>query len=458
LSERGPFAAAALDLAARGLAVIPLGGESGKKPLVAWAKWRRPAGKNFLQKLTDKHGAANVGMICGLSKLTVVDVDAAGLADQMMERFGSTPLVVETPSGGRHLYYKSAGERSTDLRSEGFPVDIKAAGGVLVVPPSVRPSGPHAGKSYRFLAGNWDDLPRLPNIRPGSLPASRRKLVPGGAGAVSEGNRNATLLRFLLSQARGCDAITDLQDVAAGWNDLLDSPLPAGEVENTVKSAWTYQINGRNWSGQEARAVVTASEFGILIQNADAFTLRTLLEFNHAARQAPFAVSPKAMHSANHIPGWSLPRYRAARDWLIGKNFLQMVHRGGARQGDPSLFLLPKPRAGMGSEMEPNIIEQPSPLVMPVRHSGRGRQNRADDWQLDLVVMAGGDPPHRRIDAKIFAERLRKARQAVGMTQAEAAERIGISRAGLANIETARYPAGSGLQKRIETIFWSVAA
>jgi hypothetical protein len=116
MTETGPFGAAALDLAARGLAVIPVGGADGKVPLIAWANWRRPPGKNFLQKLACKHGAANVAILTGLSSLTVIDVDRADLADAMLERFGPTPLIAETPSGGRHHYYRSGGERSTTLR------------------------------------------------------------------------------------------------------------------------------------------------------------------------------------------------------------------------------------------------------------------------------------------------------------------------------------------------------
>ena len=41
----GPFATAALELHACGLAPIPLGGDDGKVPLVRWKTWNRQPGK-----------------------------------------------------------------------------------------------------------------------------------------------------------------------------------------------------------------------------------------------------------------------------------------------------------------------------------------------------------------------------------------------------------------------------
>jgi hypothetical protein len=79
-----PFAAAAFELHSHGLAVIPTGGDAGKVPLVKWASWRRPPGRAFLEKLIAKHPDANIGVLCGLSNVTIVDVDAPELVKLML--------------------------------------------------------------------------------------------------------------------------------------------------------------------------------------------------------------------------------------------------------------------------------------------------------------------------------------------------------------------------------------
>ena len=163
-----PFADAALVLWGHGLALVPLGGDDGKVTLVKWKYLKHRPGREYLKRLTTKHPTRNIGVLTGLSRVTVVDVDDPELVDDMLRRFGDTPLITGTPRGGFHLWYKSNGERcQTGLN--GLKVDIKGIGGVVVVPPSIRPTGPHAGKAYTFVKGSWDDLGGLPTITPGAL-------------------------------------------------------------------------------------------------------------------------------------------------------------------------------------------------------------------------------------------------------------------------------------------------
>ena len=64
------------------------------------------------------------------------------------------------------------------------------------------------------------------------------------------------------------------------------------------------------------------------------------LNLNHGARKEPFAVSPKAMHKAEVIPGWGVNRYTNARNKLEELGALKCVHQGGKRPGDASMFTL----------------------------------------------------------------------------------------------------------------------
>ena len=335
------FAAAALDIAEDGLAVLPLGGEKGQTPLVSgWTKWKRRPGQAFIQKLILDFPDANIGAICGISGITVVDIDDAELLSVMIERFGETPLKILTPSGGIHLWYRNSGEGcSNALRAEGLQVDIKGRGGFVVVPPSVRPAGEYAGGVYRFLAGSWNDLPHLPRMPAGALD-SNRSSAPTRLRAVKEGHRNNVLFCLLLRHAKACDSVEDLFDVAETINADFAPPLSSREVAKTVGSSWLYEIEGRNWVGKEQRTYILKSEWEALAAHpngGDALLLLSKLRMAHWGHDQ-FAASPKAMAEAEVIPAWGIKRYRAALGALIETPLLQKVHRGGQRPGDPSLF------------------------------------------------------------------------------------------------------------------------
>src|SRR5262249_48515441 len=142
----------------------------------------------------------------------------------MIERFGETPLKIGTPSGGVHLWYRSSGEPSGALRSEGLAVDLKGLDGQVAVPPSVRISGAYAGHAYKFLAGSWNDLARLPRIRAEAYPVAHTP--PTRLQAIEQGHRNGILFRSLLRHAKASDDIETLYDVAATLNSDLCRRCP----------------------------------------------------------------------------------------------------------------------------------------------------------------------------------------------------------------------------------------
>jgi hypothetical protein len=344
------FATVAPELLLHGLALIPLGGEDGKEPLIQFGRWRRPPGRKAIVEFASKFPDANPGIVTGLSRVTIVDPDDPDLVDPMVRRFGTTPLITGTPRGGVHLWYRSNGEGCPDLReAEGLAVDIKGIGGIAVIPPAVAWNGPGAGKAYRFIKGSWADLPHLPQIIPGSLPARPTATVTHLRG-VRYGLRNGTLLKLLLRQVGYCDSETDLLDVATTIVEQTFElegvpPFTAAEIAKTVESVWKIQQEGRNWVGKEAQLIVPASEFAVLQENPDALTLRMTLRWAHGARVEPFAIVCKAMARDEAITGWTdFKRYMRARDWLLEHGFLIEHHRGGSKIGDASLYRLAEPK------------------------------------------------------------------------------------------------------------------
>jgi hypothetical protein len=360
--------------------------------MLGWQRWRRPPGPKAIATFAARFPSANIGALTGLSGVTLVDVDEPGLVDQMLARCGVTPLITATPRGGSHLWYRAAGERGGNLReTEGLAVDIKAAGGLIVVPPSVAWIGPAAGKPYVLVKGSWDDLAALPEASPGSLRMATPHVgTVTNLRAVRHGLRNNTLLKLLLRQVRHCDTEADLLDVATTIVDQHFElhgvpPFPPAEIAKTVRSAWQIEQEGRNWVGKEAKLVTTASEFLVLQRNPDAFVLWHALRWMHCARPEPFALSCKVMARDEAIDGWTYPRrYMHARDWLLAQGFLVQEHVGGSKRGDPHLYRLASPVSfeqmgdksppigaadsagadsapGMGDETAPNIREHSRP-------------------------------------------------------------------------------------------------
>ncbi len=431
----GAFAVAAVELWQRGLFPIPVGGADGKTPQVrGFTKMRRPslaAVENWARRRPD----AGIGIVTGRGVL-VVDVDSIDRATirAVEQRFGETPLKTLTSSGGAHLFFRYAGERSRNLRPE-LPVDIKARGGFVVVPPSRRPTGEHAGKAYTFLSGSWADLARLPTIKPDALPprsatyratrqvaADRPALRVAQLGAVGVGFRDDTLFLSAMRRASSCSSEQQLLAAGIEINAHFNPPLELPEVTDTINSVWwRYEVPGKNWVGRRDRAAAAAFQNAALAGHPDAETLLPVLRLAHGGRDKrgeSFAASPVALAKHRVIPEWGANRRRYSRTLaaLVEFGFLDIVHKGGRRPGDARKFRFHKG----GLPMRPRlVVSNPSPAA-----------------DADLM---------RVVDA-LKTLSIRKAGEALGMDRskilrlkrrAEALDLIGVSHAETATPETA---------------------
>jgi hypothetical protein len=361
----GPFGFHAMDLHDRGLVPIPVGGAHGKKPLIMG--WNRKRSSTALRALIGKFADAQIGIACGPSGLTVVDIDDPLLEPEMIERFGDTPLKQRSPGGGTHLFYRDAGEGCPSLRTEGKAVDIKGHGGFVMVVWSIRTAGVHAGKPYAFRGGSsWDDLPNLPRVKPGSLPPAWNPKVQGPAmvigdraehppespNGVKKGRRNKELFSYGLRVAWYCYEADDphlhgdvpppaLLDELETANDNFDPPLPQAEVKHIARSVWNYERHNRNFVGSRGYGYYASFEaLDLLVarpHGADVYTLYHLLKRHHW-RDAQFPASPDAMAERNLIAGWGAHRYRKALTILVEVRLLAIVRPGGHGHHDPRLF------------------------------------------------------------------------------------------------------------------------
>lgn len=342
----GAFEAAGPALHEKGLAVIPTGGADGKTPLVnGWGQWKRQSRKT-VELFASKFPDANIGILTGPSQLTIVDADDEKTLADSESRFGKSPLVTRSPRGGGHLYFKSCGERNANLRAVGLNVDIRGAGGVVIAPPSVRPG---VG-AYRIERGTWDDLRSLPSIDSASIPR------PMASPRTNQGERNNALFRELLRRAGTCESFEALKLEAAAINAGFSAPLPPEEAAKTLGSVWRLKLEERIIGRGQQRIQMLPRELESL--SADAFYFAAWIRRWHGARDAPFALVAKAMARAEAIPGWGRRRYEAAILELRASRFIERVHKGGSKAGDPSLYR-------MGARSSPNITNTPPPASPP---------------------------------------------------------------------------------------------
>lgn len=360
---QGAFVREALHLFDAGLIPVPTSAGDIKKPAVAHSAWSRDPGRQAIEGWTasKRHEAAEVGLLTGRGRfpVTVVDIDDISQFEPILALLGPTPLVVATPSGGRHLYYRFSGERGANLRRLGWDADVKAAGEYVVAPPSRRPrSSERPAGSYRLLHGTWADLPRLPVLPEDWLDRLCRKRAeqrdPLGpqramqpqrspAGLHGPGARNSALFSAALRFAPMAATVADLQSIMEDWNNLNCEPrLDQAEVAKTVVSAWGYHEEGKNFVGVGGVSV-TQDELRD-IGDADAVFVWLHLQLCHRARDEPFALVVPRMVEEESIRGFGAHRLRAAISRLIQAGYLHRVQQGGRCKGDPSLYLLASPR------------------------------------------------------------------------------------------------------------------
>src|SRR5262249_53883441 len=158
---------AALYYAALGWPVFPLL-PNGKRPLTEHGYQDASTDAQPIQHWWQAHPYANLGLNCGGAGLVVVDVAArqggrqawARLTSVWAERSGPGPASLSsiTGGGGLRIFYRAPKDvriaNSTGRIASG--IDVRAAGGYVVLPPSRHPSG----NRYRWC--DWREVAELP--------------------------------------------------------------------------------------------------------------------------------------------------------------------------------------------------------------------------------------------------------------------------------------------------------
>lgn len=308
------FANHAADYAEQGLYVFPVGGDTGKRPLVTnWREFKL----NTWEDVADRFANDNIGFLNGEGEnpVSIVDVDDPKLYHPAIEMFGYTPIIIETPNGGYHLWYGYSGEKR-QIGFQGLKIDILGKGGLAVAPPSYR----HNKGQYRFIEGDVTEIPNLPLMK------LKTPLAQVEINTSDQGNRNNTLFDYCRLKAMNCFKEADLIEIALIYNKTVKPPLPDNEVLKVVASVWGYKVAGNLLIGGEGKMFFDIEYFS-LSNNPDAFTLFLNLKLNHGARKTPFAIDHRKM---KQLLGWG-DRRRVAKaiDYLMYCGMLERVGIGG---------------------------------------------------------------------------------------------------------------------------------
>lgn len=232
-----PLKQAALEYARRGFCPIPC---EGKRPIVEWKEWQgRVPSDQQIDAWWEKAPNANVALVLGWG-VYAVDVDGpeghAALAMAGVTFPENTPTSM-TGKGVHYLVRGVTGDRIGLLPK----VDIKGKG-IIVVPPSIHPSG----AQYRWLVSP-DAIPEAPGALRGLLESPvKAEMAPGGVNGpgwlaealagVGQGVRNATCARlagYFLGKGTPKEAVIQL---LLSWADRCAPRFPTNEVYTCVES------------------------------------------------------------------------------------------------------------------------------------------------------------------------------------------------------------------------------
>lgn len=411
---------AALALAALGLKVFPCNPE-GRKPFIKWKEGASadPAViRDWWRKWPRALPCLPTGPVNGLS---VIDLDEKegkhGIA--AWRDLGHDPdaagLVVETTTGGRHLYFHdSTGVAPTNAGDIAPGVDSRGAGGFVIAPGAVLPDG----RAYRILSGDVESVaigfaPDFPAV------VSRRK-AGGGSGAsldveaAREAVRSGEAYHHPLMQLAGAYSKAGVAyiEIVDNLNTLMHEVPEADRdsrwrdrvkaIPDQVRAAMGYREADRQ--AAEAYRAELPTRFGPSPEEIDAFLdgeaphEAVPLELMRRKNGAPYLNLTNTIRVLTHHRNSILPGLRMndmtglveSRDGEVTDIVLSLTRSAVETCGLPLISQGNVDRA-VDVVAKAYTYHPIRDYLAPLRHDGEAR---LDDW---LVRLAGAaDTPYVR--------------------------------------------------------------
>lgn len=255
-----------------GFSFLPLVPNS-KKPLFSWEKYQQEHPTEEDRQSWFSKGSNNLGVITGgISQgLSVQDFETKeGFMefygeDKIPEVFKQT-LVVGTPHGGVHVYYRSLQPCRRSIRiSQDPPLDLLGEGGYVVSPPSIIDHDLCSkGKCKKEGLGSYEPLSnhckvmgvkdlfgstreRCKALGWKTNGSSSKKFDPRVARqGAEEGSRNEKLFRYALHMIN-VERLwpQEAWDALIRANSKCRPPLPEKELQTIFSSACKYDSHNR---------------------------------------------------------------------------------------------------------------------------------------------------------------------------------------------------------------------
>jgi hypothetical protein len=239
---------AAVQYADRGWWVFPIK-PRGKTPITEHGVKDASCDEAVIREWWGKWPQANIGLACGPSGLVVVDIDAEGLEAwktlyrQYHEVIPETATSV-TGGGGFHLIYSTYLEIHNSASKLAKGVDIRGAGGYIILPPSIHPSG----NAYRWQKANQPVAP-FPSLLAYMLDkeekprkATKPVIADGSPDAITRwlataqpGRRNASLYWAACRLAENGKSGMEIEKMLTPT--ALGIGLGEREIRKTIQSA-----------------------------------------------------------------------------------------------------------------------------------------------------------------------------------------------------------------------------
>ncbi|OBQ83184.1 bifunctional DNA primase/polymerase [Mesorhizobium sp. WSM3873] len=317
-----------------GFSLLPLGGDDGKKPIVAF----KDRGRLPLARVLDRLAAAGSRTFgIRLSGMLVIDVDTdTPEARAYVEtRFGSSPALTKT-SRGFHLYFRHEGPKPPTIDLPGIRIDFKAGGNDFVVGAlSQRPDG----TIYRPL-GRLVSVAELPNFQ--DRGADDAPVQRNADGRFPVGSRQKSLKRRAHQLALVADTFDEVLADLLGFRDWeVEQPedFPDDKVASIAAWYWDLREKRELWSGRRSAVKIQRSAIDLIatarkgkatlrainIVKGTASLLYNLVLADHGHKPgATFALVPDALRKSGRMSNGRRQIYDAI-DLLIDLELLICV-------------------------------------------------------------------------------------------------------------------------------------
>ena len=233
----GKLLLAALALASKGYSVFPCKPEQ-KVPLTTHGFHDATNEEAIITAWWQKTPAANIGLPTGkTNNISVIDIDSEEGWD-IIARLNIPPsFTIQTPRGGRHIYYKYMPELQTGANIM-QKIDVRNDGAYVLVPPSIV-----NGNEYKIIHHlaiqnlPFNPLPKAPKAN-GTTESN--KWIVSLLKGVPERMRNDTAIRLVGYFHKKNIPADVIYQILVPFASKCSPPMELEELQRTIESVQRY--------------------------------------------------------------------------------------------------------------------------------------------------------------------------------------------------------------------------